>query len=198
MKKSYPKVATHLTALLLAFSLTSPATAETSMIASNSACNDNLMHGSLTQLNPTHATVKTSVLINSAAEDVWNKLTDFDNISSWSSGTLQNMKGDIKNGGSVMITFIFGVDENGEPNSNEIPHTLIYEEGKMFGWSDPFPEDIGGGRDNHVYQVESCGDQTLFVQSDEIIDNPYAANFVAQLLPMYQTFNAELKAFAEN
>ncbi len=43
----------------------------------------------------------------------------------------------------------------------------------------------------------ACGDQTLFVQSDEIVGNPYAANFVAQLLPMYQVFNAELKAEVE-
>jgi len=30
------------------------------------------------------------------------------------------------------------------------------------------------------------------------VDNPYAVNFVTQLLPMYQTFNAELKAAVEN
>ncbi|OAN74598.1 hypothetical protein A8B82_17710 [Sulfitobacter sp. EhC04] len=156
------------------------------------------MSGSIAQLSPTHATVDTSVLINAAPEDVWATLTDFDNMANWSTSTLQGMTGDIQDGGSVTITFIFGTDENGEPNLMEIPHTLIYEDGQSFGWSDPFSEDIGGGHDNHLYRVEACGDQTLFVQSDEIVDNPYAANFVAQLLPMYQTFNVELKASVED
>ena len=61
-------------------------------------------------------------------------------------------------------------------------------------WSDAFHKDIGGGHDNPIYRVEACGDQTLFVQSDEVVDNLYAANFVTRLLFMYQTFNAELKA----
>ena len=69
---------------------------------------------------------------------------------------------------------------------------------RAFGWSDPFPDDIGGGHDNHIYRVEACGDQTLFVQSDEVVDNPYAVNFVTRLLIMYQTFNAELKAVVED
>ena len=162
------------------------------------ACNATMMSGSIAQLSATHATVNTSVLIDAAAADVWATLTDFDSMASWSTETLQGMTGDIQDGGSVVITFIFGVDENGEPNSNEIPHTLIYSEGQEFGWSDPFPEDIGGGRDNHIYRVEACVDKTLFVQSDEIAGNSYAANFVAQLLPMYQTFNTELKAAVEN
>ena len=183
---------------LLAIALSAPLLAETSVQGTDVACDATMMNGSIAQLNATHATVNTSVVIDATAPDVWATLTDFDSMASWSTGTLQGMTGDIQDGGSVMITFIFGVDQNGDQNSNEIPHTLIYSEGREFGWSDPFPEDIGGGRDNHIYRVESCGDRTLFVQSDEIVGNPYAANFVAQLLPMYQTFNAELKAAVEN
>jgi len=167
-------------------------------LAADTACNAHLMRGSVAQLSPTHATVDTSVLIDAAPEDVWATLTDFESMASWSTGTLQGMAGDIQDGGSVTITFIFGSDENGEPNLMEIPHTLLYEEGRSFGWSDPFSEDIGGGHDNHLYLIEACGDLTLFVQSDEVVDNLYAVNFVAQLLPMYQTFNAELKAVVEN
>ena len=167
-------------------------------LSADTPCDAIMMSGSITQLSATHATVDTSVLINSAATDVWATLTDFDNMASWSTGTLQGMTGDIRDGGSVTITFILGTDENGEPNSSEIPHRLIYDEGRAFGWSDPFPDDIGGGHDNHIYRVEACGDQTLFVQSDEVVDNPYAVNFVTRLLPMYQTFNAELKAMVEN
>jgi hypothetical protein len=155
------------------------------------------MSGSIAQISATHATVNTSVMIDAAAVDVWTTLTDFKAMADWSTGTLQGMTGDIRNGGRVVITFLFGVDKNGHPIANKIPHTLIYEEGKKIGWSDPFPVDIGGGHDNHIYHVQSCGVRTLFVQSDEIVDNPYAAKFVTQLLPMYQLFNTELKTAAE-
>lgn len=191
MNRSFLFTSTALAAALLAIAFRTSSAADT-------PCDARLMSGSIAQLSPTHATVYTSALINATATDVWATLTHFDNMANWSTGTLQGMIGNIQDGGSVAITFIFGVDENGEPNSMEIPHTLIFEEGRSFGWSDPFPEDIGGGHDNHVYRVEACGDQTLFVQSDEIVGNPYAANFVTQLLPMYQTFNAELKAAVED
>ncbi len=162
-----------------------------------SACDATLMQGSITQRSAIHATVDTSVLIDASPTEVWATLTDFEAMAGWSSGTLQGMTGEIKDGGSVTITFIFGTTENGEPNVMEIPHTLIYQDGRSFGWSDPFPDEIGGGHDNHIYRVEACGNQTLFVQSDEVVGNPYAANFVTQLLPMYQTFNTELKAEVE-
>ncbi|WP_224815516.1 SRPBCC family protein [Hasllibacter sp. MH4015] len=185
------KLSTFLAASALTAVISTPLSAETS-------CDATLMHGSITQLSATHAIVDTSVLIDATPAAVWATLTDFDAMASWSSGTLQGMTGDIEDGGRVTITFIFGTTEDGEPNVMTIPHTLIYDEGSVIGWSDPFPEDIGGGHDNHLYRVEACGDQTLFVQSDEIVGNPYAANFVAQLLPMYQVFNAELKAEVED
>ncbi len=166
-------------------------------LSAETSCDATLMHGSIAQLSATYATVDTSVLIDATPAEVWATLTDFEAMASWSSGTLQSMTGNIEEGGSVTVTFIFGTTEDGEPNVMEIPHTLIYNEGSVIGWSDPFPEDIGGGHDNHLYRIEACGEQTLFVQSDEIVGNPYAANFVAQLLPMYQTFNAELKAEIE-
>ncbi|MEO9826305.1 MAG: SRPBCC family protein [Paracoccaceae bacterium] len=166
-------------------------------LSAETACDATLMQGSIAQLTDTHATVQTSVLIDATPAAVWATLTDFDAMVRWSSGTFQGMTGEIKDGGSVTVTFIFGTTEDGELNVMTIPHTLIYEEGSVIGWSDPFPEDIGGGHDNHLYRVEACGEQTLFVQSDEVVGNPYAANFVSQLLPMYQTFNAELKAEVE-
>lgn len=191
MTRPYTFTSTGLAAQLFAIAISTPVWADM-------PCDATLMSGSVVQLSATHATVHTSILIDAAPDAVWATLTDFDNMASWSSGTLQGMTGDIQDGGSVVITFIFGTDENGQPNSNEIPHTLIYDEGSAFGWSDPFPEDVGGGHDNHLYRVEACGDRTLFVQSDEVVDNPYSVNFVTQLLPMYQTFNAELKAAVES
>lgn len=190
MKRPIILTATCLAAPFLALALNAPVSAET-------ACDSTLMKGSIAQISPTHATVDTSVLIDAPASKVWATLIDFVNMASWSTGTLQGMTGDIRDGGSVTITFIFGVDENDQPISNEIQHKLIYDEGRAFGWSDPFPDDIGGGYDNHFYRIEDCGDRTLFIQTDEIVDNIYAANFVSRLLPMYQTFNAELKAAVE-
>lgn len=197
MKQSILILSTFIAAPFLAVALSTTLLAETSVQGSTTDCGATLMSGSIAQLSATHAIVNTSVLIDATAADVWAALTDFDNMASWSSGTLQGMTGDVRDGGAVVISFIFGVDENGKSNSNQIPHTLIYEEGQKFGWSDSYSEDIGGGRDNHIYQVEACGDKTLFIQSDEVFGNPYAANFVTQLLPMYQTFNAELKAIVE-
>ncbi|MFK7838512.1 MAG: SRPBCC family protein [Sulfitobacter sp.] len=180
------------------FPVTAIAALLSAPLSAKSACDATLMSGSIAQLSATHATVDTSILIDAAAADVWATLTDFDAMARWSTGTLQGITGNIRDGGSVTVSFIFGVNDKGEPNLMEIPHRLVYEEGHSFGWSDPFPEDIGGGHDNHHYSVQACGDQTLFIQSDEIVGNPYAANFVSQLLPMYQTFNAEFKAAAEN
>lgn len=160
-------------------------------------CDARMMQGGISQLSENHATVSTSILIDASPADVWATLTDFETMSQWSTGTLQTMTGDISDGGQVEIVFLFGVDDNGTPIANTVPHTLIFEDGKSFGWSDPFPAEFGGGRDNHIYRVEPCGDATLFIQTDEITNNPYAANFATQLMPLYQIFNAELKAEVE-
>ena len=191
MTKSSSFSSSHLYAPLFALTFSTPVLADT-------ACDTTLMQGSIVQRSATHSTVYTSILIDAGPTQVWETLTDFDGMADWSSGTLQGMTGDIRNGGNVVITFLFGKDEKGNPVANKIPHTLSYQEGVSFGWSDPFPAEIGGGHDNHLYKVEACGDQTLFIQSDEIVDNPYAANFVTQLLPLYQLFNAELKAAVKN
>ncbi|MGB0902315.1 MAG: SRPBCC family protein [Nereida ignava] len=186
---------THLVATLLATTFSAPLLADTS---NNMACDGSLMHGSITQISATHATIETSILIDAAPAEVWATLTNFEAMPDWSTGTLQGITGNVENGGSVVVTFLFGVDDAGNPVSNEIPHTLIFKGGEKIGWSDPFPADLGGGHDNHIYAVRPCGDKTQFTQSDEIVDNPYAVNFVTQLLPGYQLFNAELKAAVEN
>jgi len=198
MKRSSLFKPTSLAMTFIAATLSMPLLADASGQNVNVACDNTTMRGEISQLSPTHATINTSVLINAAPAVVWATLIDFETMSSWSTGTLQGMTGDIKDGGSVVVTFLFGVDDAGNPISNEIPHTLIFEDGEKIGWSDTFPADIGGGHDNHIYAVQSCGDKTLFTQSDEIVDNPYALNFVNQLFAGYQLFNAELKAAVEN
>ena len=167
------------------------------MAQAETPCDTTMMQGSIAQLSATHATVSTSILISASAADVWATLSDFENISNWSTGTLQHLTGDIRDGGQVEIVFLFGVDDDGKPIAHNIQHTLAFEEGKSFGWSDPCPADIGGGRDNHMYRVQPCGEGTLSVQTDEITGNPYAANFAKQLMPLYQVFNADLKAEIE-
>lgn len=185
-------------ASLLMAPFSQPLLADTPNRSSVMGCAATLMHGGIAQLSATHASIETSILIKAAPTEVWSTLMDFEAMPEWSTGTLQGMTGDIKNGGQVVVSFLFGTDTSGNPILNEIPHTLIYDEGEVIGWSDPFPDKIGGGHDNHIYRVQACGDKTLFTQSDEIVDNPYAANFVAQLLPAYQKFNAELKVAVEN
>ena len=185
-------------ATFLATSLSTPVLADGSGQNSNLACDDAMMRCGIAQLSATHATINTSILIDAAPAVVWATLTNFETMPTWSTGTLQGMTGDIESGGSVVVTFLFGVDDAGRPISNKIPHTLIFEDGEKIGWSDPFPADLGGGHDNHIYAVEACGDKTLFTQSDEIVDNPYAVNFVTQLLAGYQLFNRELKIAVED
>lgn len=189
---------TGLASILLIAPFSAQLFAETSGESERMACDSAMMRGSIAQLSATHATINTSILINATPAEVWSTLIDFETMPTWSTGTLQGMTGDVGNGGSVVVTFLFGVDDAGQPVSNAIPHTLIVEDGEKIGWSDPFPGNLGGGHDNHIYQVQPCGDKTLFTQSDEIADNPYAANFVVQLLLGYQLFNAELKAVVEN
>lgn len=192
--RSLPK--SFLITALLATGLSAPALADTAA-TTEAACDAAMMRGSLAQLSASHATIYSAIRIDAAPAEVWAILTDFERMAEWSSATLQNMTGDIRHGGAVEITFLFGEDAEGKPVVNTIPHQLIFRDGAHFGWSDPFPTDIGGGHDNHLYRVEPCGETTLFVQSDEIVDNPYAATFAAQLLPLYQRFNAELKAEVE-
>lgn len=170
---------TCLAATFFAATFSTPLLAQASEQNSNMACDANMTQGGIAQLSATHATINTFILIDASAAEVWTTLTNFEAMSGWSTGTLQGITGDIKNGGSVVVTFLFGVDDAGNPISNEIPHTLIFEDGEKIGWSDPFPAAIGGGHDNHIYSVHPCEDKTLFIQSDEIVDNPYAANFVA-------------------
>jgi hypothetical protein len=78
-------------------------------------------------------------------------------------------------------------------------HELIhFEEGKLFGWSDPF---ILGITDNHKYQLEKISEsQTKLIQSGEA--NGFATliigNFIMNFfLKSYLEFNDILKARIE-
>lgn len=149
----------------------------------------------VTDVNATHATIYTDIVINEPADKVWKTLTDFNNMPKWSS-TLKSIQGDLSNGGSVTLKFDVGGD-----NIVDIHRTgFNYQEGVLLGWSGEvaaFP----GLTDNHVYRIEPISKcQTRFIQTDEFKGEIKDATPIAlanQSLVSYTTFNQELKKEVE-
>ncbi len=150
--------------------------------------------GNITSREDGSAGVYTSIVINARPEQVWEVLTDFSTMPNWSS-SFQGLQGDPSDG--VQANALFLVEGNPAPVS--FSHRLIWEEGKRFGWSDPILF-APGVVDYHLYVVEPCGDQTLFIQTDNFTgtDEMFSPQVLATiLLGGYQTFNRELKAEVE-
>jgi uncharacterized protein YndB with AHSA1/START domain len=144
-----------------------------------------------------HSTFKRSVhtetIINAPIEKVWQELTYFKEMPTWSK-SLQKIEGDFRKNGQTEVYFM---DNKGKVGIYK--HELIhFEEGKLFGWSDPF---ILGITDNHKYQLEKISEsQTKLIQSDEA--NGFATlimgNFIMNFfLKSYLEFNDILKARIE-
>ena len=153
----------------------------------------------VTMIAQDHHSVYTDIIINASTQEVWDVLTDFDNISNWST-SFQGLSGDIQDGGSVVATFLIQDPSTGEINPVDFPHTLTYTEGVQFGWSDPvavFP----GITDNHLYRVEEISEcQTRFIQTDEFMgtDTNITTEIFAQVSEgSYNQFNLELKTEVE-
>ncbi|NJB72040.1 hypothetical protein GGR42_002531 [Saonia flava] len=149
---------------------------------------------SIRQIDENHYSLFTSITIDATTSEVWEVLTDFENMSIWSS-TLQKIDG-IKIEDGQDINIIYKVDGQNQI----IPHNLIYSENKYYGWSDTIAV-LPGIIDRHLYEVRKNGkSRTKFIQSDEFrgsnpnISNIDLARFV---LPQYLTFNRELKAEVE-
>lgn len=148
--------------------------------------------GELERVSPTHIKVHTSIEIDAPHDVVWGVLTDFDRLPEWSSG-LQSLEGDFRDGGQVTVKFrMMGRDQ-------VYHHELkFFEDGAQFGWSDPLSM---GFTDRHVYRVEPLlNGRTRFIQTDE----PHGGSirFLGgvigrQTVKLYQAFNRELKARAE-
>ena len=153
----------------------------------------------ITELASDHHRVYTDIVINASLTEVWDVLTDFDNMSSWST-SFQGLTGDISDGGQVVAIFIFPDPVTGNPTQGEYPHTLIYSEGVEFGWSDPILG-IDGITDNHFFRVEMISEcQTRFINVDEYsgTDPNITTEIVANtVLGSFNQFNAELKAEIE-
>lgn len=151
------------------------------------------------ELGVQHYGLTTEIVIDAPAEHVWSVLTDWEQMPTWSS-TFQGISGDIRDGGQVVARYL------NQGQILEIPHTLIFEEGVKFGWSDPTgpseEEPFGGFVDHHIFEVEAISAcQSRFIQSDNF-EGEGNATFDAEgiahfLVPVYQVFNAELKAQAE-
>ena len=161
---------------------------------------------SVSELSADNWGTYTDIVINASADEVWGVLTDFDNMPNWSS-LLQGMVGDISNGGLVTVTVLFADQATGEVGSSDFTRTLIYEEGVLFGWSEPFELAAGTGifvTDNHQFKVEAISEcQARFIQTDDFTGIiPAAAGVTLEQVAgiietSYKQFNQELKAEVE-
>jgi hypothetical protein len=148
------------------------------------------------QLGENHWQTYTSVIINAPLEDVWNTLTDWENISDWSS-TLKSIKGDRSTNGDVVVSYLV------DGNIYETRHRFIFLDKVEFGWSDPMEGSFEGLTDNHRFRVERLSDhQTLFIQKDDFKgegNSKMSAEDVAnQTIQFFPTFNRELKKEVES
>jgi hypothetical protein len=147
------------------------------------------------ELNSNHWQTYTDIVIDAPIEKVWKVLTNWNNISSWSS-SLVSINGDIQNKGKVIISYLI------DKKTYDTPHILIYQEMEEFGWSDPMEGSFKGLTDNHRFRVEKISNnQTRFIQSDDFnglgskeMSAEKVANITVKFFPI---FNRELKIQVE-
>ncbi|MDI9338756.1 MAG: hypothetical protein QM539_10075 [Alphaproteobacteria bacterium] len=138
-------------------------------------------------------TVYTEITIEAPIEMVWQELTNFKLMSTWSH-SLQNIEGELLKDANIMLYF---KDDFGFVH--QYKRTLIhFETGKMFGWSGVF---FCGMWDNHKYQlVKLDSNVTKLIQTDEV--NGWATFLLGYyfshfFLRSYTKFNKMLKARIE-
>ncbi|MCB9763744.1 MAG: nuclear transport factor 2 family protein [Alphaproteobacteria bacterium] len=144
-------------------------------------------------VGPDHVKVYTSIEIEASHERVWATLTDFDRIGEWCD-SLVKVTGDFRANGVIHTTFRLGLGVEQTPS-----HELIYfEEGRVFGWSDPV---ILGIRDNHRYVVETLpNSRTRFVQTDGFtggLTSVMGRTLAGQVATVFKDFNRALKQEVE-
>ncbi|WP_418637557.1 SRPBCC family protein [Winogradskyella sp.] len=148
------------------------------------------------KLTHNHWQTYTDIVINAPVETVWKVLTDWNNISKWSS-TLVGINRNIHHKGKVIISYLV------DGKTFDTPHVFIYEEMVEFGWSDSMEGSFKGLTDNHRFRVEKISNnQTRFIQSDDfngLGNKDMSAKKVANLtVKFFPTFNRELKDQVEN
>jgi hypothetical protein len=136
-----------------------------------------------------HFLVYSDILIDAPKEKVWQVLSDFESMKEWSS-TMVNITGEIKPNGKIQSHFNFG---------GQIwvaDHNFIYEEGELFGWSDPLSGDFNGNQDNHIFKLEAVSQsQTRFIQTDEFTGpNAFRHSLILARIAFdsYPKFNRDL------
>jgi hypothetical protein len=94
--------------------------------------------------------------------------------------------------------FFKGIMSEIKDKVSQIDHTIFYEEGKLFGWSE---KAFMGIKDNHKFIVETYGDnQTRFIQSDKFEEGAIwliGRRITKVLCEKHTEFNRSLKAEVE-
>ncbi|MEM7272054.1 MAG: SRPBCC domain-containing protein [Actinomycetota bacterium] len=150
------------------------------------------MDNNITRVARGHYTIHTETTIDAPVGQVWDTLTDFDNMSNWSS-SLQHFDGDFHLGGTITVTLrAMGM-------TRKLDHELTeFDAGRLFAWSDPF---LLGMTDYHRFLIEPIDEnQSRFINTDQVkggaawlIGRPVANS----TMKIYQGFNTELQAEAE-
>lgn len=135
--------------------------------------------------------VFTEIEINATPEQVWNVLTDWNNLKEWSSSFI-GISTDKMVLGEVFISY-FKNPITGK--SIELEHVCTdHVEGRKFGWSGDL---IGKTKDHHIYFLEPTADGTTIFRQEDGLHGPHSKffNFLAEhkMTAMYKKFNKELK-----
>lgn len=138
--------------------------------------------------------IKASITINATPKQVWKALTDFENLTKWSS-SFQGLQGAFEENGNIEVVFKspFG-------GQNKMKKKLFHvEEGKSFGWAGVF---LFGMSDYHSHTVKELSDgKTEFVQTDRLqggLTFLLGKLLEKQMQKAYEEFNKELKTFVES
>lgn len=158
--------------------------------------NEKMKNNKVIQLGKNHWQTYTSIKINAPLEVVWNTLTNWENISNWSS-TLKSIQGDKSTNGNVVVAYRV------DGNIHETNHKFILSDKVEFGWSDPMEGSFQGLTDNHRFRVERVSDnETLFIQKDDFKgegnSNINARDVANQTIKFFPIFNRELKKEVES
>jgi hypothetical protein len=138
-------------------------------------------------------TIKTAIIINASPEQVWEVLTDFKKLDTWST-SFQGLEGDFCKDGEIEVAFKspFG-------GLTKMKKKLFqFEEGRSFAWTGVF---LLGMSDYHIHSVKELPNgQTEFSQEDGLQGG---ASFLLgkvlekQMQKAYVQFNQELKNVVE-
>ena len=140
--------------------------------------------------------VFTQIEIKARPEDVWNVLTDWENLKKWSSSFIGISVERMEVGESFMVYFKNPL--NGGTIELE-RRCITYEEGKTFGWTGEF---TSGVNDHHIHtMVPMENGTTLFKQEDGIHGkHSQLLNLLGKkhMKTMYEKFDRELKERVES